>query len=102
MTSGFWRACVLALLPIFVQQLAATHALEHVADHAWQLAPDGEDADCPECLLLGGLQPGGISASVPWPLADLADAPPALDLAAEPPRRSQSAHAIRAPPENRN
>jgi hypothetical protein len=102
MTSGFWRACVLALLLIFVQQLAATHALEHVADHAWQLAPDGEDADCPECLVLGGLQPGGISASVPWSLAVLADGPLAPDLAVEPPRRTQSAYAIRAPPEDRN
>jgi hypothetical protein len=92
----------LALLLIFVQQLAATHALEHVADHAWQLAPDGEDADCPECLVLGGLQPGGISASVPWSLAVLADGPLAPDLAVEPPRRTQSAYAIRAPPEDRN
>jgi hypothetical protein len=102
MTTGFWRACGLALLLLFVQQLTLTHALEHIAADVVQLAPEDDAAACPECLALGGLQPGATTAGRPWSLPLLADEPQILALAAGPSRRPEAAHAIRAPPENRN
>lgn len=102
MSTRFWRACALALLLLFVQQLAATHVLEHSVADVLQQAPDGDGTDCPECLAFAGLQPGGANAGVPWSVAALADVPLALDLAAGLSRQTATAHTIRAPPENRD
>lgn len=101
MTLRFWRTCGFALLLLFVQQLALTHALEHVAADVLQLEAPG-DADCAQCLALGGLHPGGAAAGSPWSMA--APAAEILELAvtAGPARRPSAAHAIRAPPENRD
>lgn len=102
MTSRIWRACSFALLLLFVQQLALTHALEHVAADMLHLDADGDAAGCPECLALGGLQPGGATAGSAWSVSGPASTPYALALATAPLRRVATAHAIRAPPDNRD
>jgi len=100
MRAGFWRACGLALLLLFVQQLAVLHALEHVAADVLQFDADSDGGDCPECLALGGLQPGGGPPGQAWSSMRLADEGPAFVPVAGPSRRTEVAHAIRAPPGN--
>jgi hypothetical protein len=102
MRAGFWRACALALLLLFVQQLALTHVLEHVAADTLQFVPEGDAGDCPECLALGGLQPGGTTTGKPWSATGPSEAGLAFAFTAGPARRVLIAHAIRAPPENRD
>lgn len=101
-SAAFWRACGFALLLLFVQQLALTHALEHVAADILQIEPEGDAADCPECLALGGLQPGGATPGLAWSAAAPGDAAVALALVTGPARRAPSSQAIRAPPANRD
>lgn len=102
MTTRFWRACGFALLLLFVQQLALTHALEHVAADVLQLDTDGDGGACHECLALGGLQAGGATPGMTWAAAGAAGNVLESALASAPARRPASAHAIRAPPENRD
>lgn len=102
MTNRFWRACGFALLLLFVQQLALTHALAHVTADVLHLEADGDTGDCPQCLALGGLQPGGATPAKAWSAPGLADAGPTVVRATEPARRIATAHSIRAPPENRD
>lgn len=102
MTRRVWHACALALLLLFVQQLALTHALEHLTADVLQFEADGDAGDCPECLALGGLQPGSATVGQAWSAPDLSDTALAFVLAPAPARRPATAHAIRAPPENRD
>lgn len=102
MTIGLWRAVALALLLLFVQQLSLAHALEHVAADTLQFTPEGDAADCPECLALGGLQPGGAPPGKAWLAMELADEGLVFVLVAGPSGRAEVAHAIRGPPENRD
>ncbi len=101
-TASFWRACGLALLLLFVQHLAQTHALEHMAADSLVAAAGDDVSGCPQCLALGGLH-GGAMATAGGNLPPTAsDGPLVFMPAAESPRRPISAHAIRAPPENRD
>ncbi|MDR0775782.1 MAG: hypothetical protein LBE81_03990 [Azonexus sp.] len=100
-TARFWRACGLALLLLFAQHLAQTHALEHRPLDSLSATAGSDAADCPQCLALGGLH-GGAMATTGSALSPAAnDVPLAFMSAAEPSRRPTTAHAIRAPPENR-
>lgn len=101
-SAAFWRACGLALLLLFAQHLAQTHALKHLAADSLVASAGDEAADCPQCLALGGLH-GSATATIGGALPPTAsDGPLAFMPAAEPPRRLTTAHAIRAPPENRD
>lgn len=102
MTIRFWRACGFALLLLFVQHLALTHALEHLATDTLLLDQGGDASDCPQCQALGGLHLGGGTALGQWLPASAGGGALGFAVAAEPPRRIQTAHAIRAPPENRD
>lgn len=103
MKAAFWRACSLALLLLFTQQLALTHALEHIVSDRLQFEHGDDDAaDCPQCLALGGLLPVGATQSKPWVQDDSSRLPLGFALAQEPTRRALTAHAIRAPPANRS
>ncbi|HEX6733363.1 MAG TPA: hypothetical protein VF096_01005 [Azonexus sp.] len=99
-TAAFWRACGFALLLLFVQHLALTHPLEHVA--AAVLVADQGDGDCPQCQALASLHLGGEPALGPWLAAGAGDGLLGLAPDAAPWRRATAAYAIRAPPENRN
>lgn len=102
MRAGFWRSFVLALLLLCVQQLALSHVLDHVGTHVLQLEPDGDGGDCPECLALGGVQPGGAGPVATSLLPAVGSDCLVLPHDAGPVRRPLSAHAIRAPPKNGN
>jgi len=101
-TIRFWRACGFALLLLFVQHLALTHALEHLAADTLLLDQGDDASDCPQCQALGGLHLGGGAAAASWLQASGSGGALGFVVAADPPRRIQTAHAIRAPPENRD
>lgn len=91
---------LLAFLLVFVQQVMATHAISHVkADTAKHLSSNGGDEpNCPECLVLGGLGFSGPAQGLP-DFSTIQDVDrvvlpvtPWLAL------RRVAAHAIRAPP----
>ncbi len=101
-TARFWCACGLALLLLFVQHLAQTHALKHLAADSLVAAASDDASDCPQCLVLGGLH-GSATATTGGKLPPAAsDGPLAFMPVAESPRRPTTAHTIRAPPENRD
>lgn len=92
-----WRALALSLLLLFVQQLALVHAFAHVAGDLQQTDSSGEAGDCPECLVLGGLQPATPSLRLALP-APLAGEQPVGRLDSLCGRSTPAAYAIRAPP----
>ena len=101
-TARFWRVCALALLLLFAQHLAQTHALEHRPLDGLSATAGGDTADCPQCLALGGLQGGAMATALSAPPPVATDVSQKCLSSAEPSRRVSTAHAIRAPPENRD
>jgi hypothetical protein len=92
----------LALLLLFVQHLAQTHALKHLAADSLVATAGGDASDCPQCLALGGLHGNATATTGGKLLPTASDGPLVFMPAAEPSRRPIVAHTIRAPPENRD